>query len=204
MRRGSKSADDLDRQYSLEESYEPHDVGEAHVRARVSDVGLDAVQWGIDEREDEGNLIYDDKLDLRLLDDDSELRGLCEVKTKRNEDWFGVINVRHYRKYLDWALQTDVPTFIWMGYLDDSSDTTTVERQTCIPLEPWDAFVAVQNGAHLSYDAGDTRGYVEDHVEQSPQVDRVFKAPDGNRVIAFDEDAFVGWTRMMYLLGDAR
>lgn len=203
MRRGSREVDDLERQYSLQESYEPHDIGEAHVRERVADVGLDAVAWGIDERDDDGDrVLYDDKLDLRLLDDDDQLRGLCEIKTKRNEDWFGVINVRHYRKYLDWAVQTDVPTFIWMGFVDESGEATSVERQTCIPVDPWEGFVDVQNGRHPDFDAGDTREYVEAYVEMSPQVDRVFTAPDGNRVLVFEESEYVGWPTMMYRLGD--
>jgi len=200
VRRGSKDVDDLDRENSLRENYAIHDIGEAHFRARIRDAGIVPEAWGIDKRDDDGEkVLYDDKLDLRLRDEDGDLAGLAEIKTKTNEDWFGIINRRHYRKYVEKAYEIGVPTYIWMGYVEedpDDFDQPVVQRQACIEIEPWEEFVDVMEGNHPHFDAGAADEYLKRNALKSPIVDYAFRAPDGNVVVEFDEESFCDWSEM--------
>lgn len=212
MERGSRSASDLNRPdwNSLEENYEAHDIGELHVKRHFEHMGFRVENWGIDKRHDDGALVYDDKMDLKIYgrepssverdyltrfndddDDDedgggvidvvgdcTELAGVIEVKTKRNEDWYGVINARHLRKYVTHAESFDVPAVVYMAFIDEDYDgrgSSAIVRDTFIPLQPCD-------------DAA-----FDDDVTVHPQVTRSFQAPDGNQVVKLDVDTGVGW-----------
>lgn len=60
--------DDLDRPdwNDLKSNYSKHDVGEAYLIGRMHQIGLQVEHWGIDERENDDHLIFDNKMDLRL------------------------------------------------------------------------------------------------------------------------------------------
>jgi hypothetical protein len=68
MERTSTDPDELQREdwNSLLNNYDKHDVGEAYFTGRMHQIGLHTEHWGIDMRHDDGNLIKDDKMDLRL------------------------------------------------------------------------------------------------------------------------------------------
>jgi len=51
---------------SLLNNYDKHDWGEAHLKGRIKQRGLQIEDWGIDQRHDDGGLIFDNKMDLRL------------------------------------------------------------------------------------------------------------------------------------------
>jgi len=60
--------DDLDRPdwNSLKANYDKHDVGEAYFIGRVHQMGLEVEHWGIDMRNEDDSLVFDNKMDLRL------------------------------------------------------------------------------------------------------------------------------------------
>jgi hypothetical protein len=60
--------DDLDRPdwNSLKSNYDKHDIGEAYFKGRVEQMGLTVEHWGIDMRNEDDSLVFDNKMDLRL------------------------------------------------------------------------------------------------------------------------------------------
>lgn len=64
----SLDPDDLNRPEwnSLLNNYSKHDIGEAYFKARIEQIGLHVENWGIDKRHEDENLIFDNKMDLRL------------------------------------------------------------------------------------------------------------------------------------------
>lgn len=209
MRRDTTTtADDLDRPdgNSLEANYSLHDVAQEHVVTHVEDMGLEVEEWGIDERGDDGDegLIFDDKCDLKILESEDCLVALTEIKTKSSENWFGIINLRHYKHYLALRNEFDKPVYIYMALLDDDtdddnylfdSDSASIVRDAWIPLHQWHDYTeAIDDGA-------DPTSYVRENIEYAPQVERTFSAPDGNQVVKLDPDTYVGWTEFAYDLG---
>lgn len=51
---------------SLLNNYSKHDIGEAYFKGRVEGIGMHVEHWGIDKRHEDENLIFDNKMDLRL------------------------------------------------------------------------------------------------------------------------------------------
>lgn len=215
MERSARTADDLQRPAwnSLEHNYDVHDVGEAFVRQHCLERGLDVEAWGINKREDDGGLIFDDKMDLQLYGSvDPEhvrgdtplgsraLAGIVEVKTKRSADWYGVINARHLRKYLSIRHAFDVPTYIYMAHVDEDGEHNTIERDTFIPLVPWDEYQAVLDGEHPGYEAatGGDEQFLMDHIEGYELVEYVWRAPDGNKVVTLDVDVGLDWPQFTH------
>lgn len=68
MERTDLDPDDLNRPdwNSLKKNYNKHDIGEAYFVGRMHQIGLQAEHWGIDMRDDDDGLIFDNKMDLRL------------------------------------------------------------------------------------------------------------------------------------------
>lgn len=67
MRSSTLDPDDLDRPdwNSLKANYSKHDVGEAYLKGRLEQMGLHVEHWGIDMRDHDDHLIFDNKMDLR-------------------------------------------------------------------------------------------------------------------------------------------
>jgi hypothetical protein len=68
MERTDLDPDALDRPdwNSLKANYDIHDIGEAYFVGRMHQIGLQVEHWGIDMRDDDDGLIFDNKMDLRL------------------------------------------------------------------------------------------------------------------------------------------
>ena len=216
MERSTRTADDLQRPAwnSLEHNYDVHDVGEAFVRQHCSERGLDVEAWGIDKRDDDGGLIFDDKMDLQLYGsvdlehvrasikppESRALAASVEVKTKRSANWYGTINARHLRKYLTIRHAFDVPTYIYMAHVDEGGEHNTIERDTFIPLVSWDEYQAVLDGDHPGYDAatGGDKQFLTDHIGGYELVEYVWRAPDGNKVVTLDVDVGLNWPQFTH------
>ena len=191
--------------HTFESGYEIHDVAEAHIRQHIDDMGLYSEQWGINRREDK-SVLGDDKLDLKvynqppsILDLDVGLCGLLEIKSKRNEDWFGIINRSHFATYLERTHEIGVPAYIYMCLVDD--DKETILRDTLIPIQEWDEYADVKAGEFDYYGADEADKYLRENVERHPQVERAFQAPDGSIVIQLDVDSGINrmeWTKRMH------
>jgi len=199
-----RDASDLERPEwnSLEKNYDLHDIGEAFVRREADHLGLEAQEWGIDRRHDDDGLIYDKKMDLEItVPEAGAVKAIVEVKTKRNTDWYGTINRRHFRHYLDVTHERDVPVFIYMTLVDDGSDergavdaqSAEITRDTFIPIARWREFQRVLDGEYEYYRPEAADQFLVDQVDKHPQVEATWRAPDGNQVVDIDLDSGVGW-----------
>jgi len=210
----SLDPDDLDRPdwNSLLNNYSKHDIGEAYFKGRVEQIGLHVENWGIDQRDDDGDgLLYDDRLDFFVIDP-PRIEALLELKTKRNEDWMGVMNTRHFAKYLHRAWQYGVPTWTYMGLVDDDDEDTddteyvgdTIVEETFIPIDPdvWHEYCDVREGVHTRYEPDEHIDFVQANVTAHPHVDRQFEAPDGNMVVVLTDDCQVDWREFQYSIGE--
>lgn len=176
--------------HTFERGYELHDVAEAHITQFLQNMGLTVKSWGINRRED-NHVQGDDKMDLRLQDEDDHLLGQLEVKTKSNAEWFGVVNRDHFGHYLQWAHERDVPTHIYMSLLNDDEDS--IVRDTFIPVKRWDEYERQRNGAFDFYPKDEEWSFLMDQLGSHPQVEREFAAPDGGRVLKLDVNTGVTW-----------
>lgn len=123
--------------------------------------------------------------------DEDDLTGIIEIKTKRNEDWFGVINRRHFRKYLVHAHEFDVPTFVYMSLVDEERNTIT--RDTFVPIQQWDELTAVRNDEYDYYTSDDVDTFLVEQVDNHPQIESTWRAPDGNQVVTLDLSTGLAW-----------
>jgi hypothetical protein len=134
MERTDRSVDTLDRPdgNSLEENYSSHDIGERHAKALITYHGLHVENWGIDKREEDDTLIFDDKMDFRVWESDAKEKLVClmDVKSKNGKAWSGRYNERHHSKYYQWVEQYDVPVYVNFCILDGDD----VEESYLVPL----------------------------------------------------------------------
>lgn len=205
--------DDLNRPdwNSLLKNYDKHDIGEAYFQSRVEQIGLHVEHWGIDRRNHEDGLIFDNKMDLRLwepLDGQTEtptfwpqsnssttlvedglgeweLVGVVDVKTKSNDEWMGKFNLRHLVHYAEWSRQYDVPVFIFMTMVD--TDAQAVGEQSFLAPIPgdWDWHILKDHfdgKVDLSY------GGMKDNARTCSIVKRTFRAQDGNLVVNIKDE----------------
>ena len=198
MQRQKRSIDTLLRSdgNSLQEGYKLHDIGEAYFRGRMDEMGLHTEQWGIDMRDDDsGELIYDDKMDLRIWNDEGHIdcRGICDIKTKSSERWLGIFNERHLVKYTKWADLYDVPVFVFFTLVDKDANEVGSESFV-VPITPWDGYEKYvkhyqKSGPNANWYMDDTRTI----AEECPYVERTFGADDSNRVVVIEEDHYKDW-----------
>ena len=220
MQRTDRDPDTLNRPEGndLESNYEVHDIGQAHVKTHCEHMGFVVEEWGIDKRHESDSLIYDDKMDLKIHEHDQgdlpasgvdieranlNLVAFLEVKTKRNEDWFGVINRRHLRKYLTQAHKSDVPAVIYMSLVDDTDENegqASIVRDTFIPIQRWDELTKVMDGEYDYYPPEAADQFLIEQVDDYPLVESTWRAPDGNQVVTLDVDQGLDWTEFTNLI----
>jgi hypothetical protein len=58
------------------------------------------------------------------------------VKTKEKEEWFGRLNVRHLREYVNFTNEQSVPVFLWFALVD--TDDSTVHREAFVEVHDMD------------------------------------------------------------------
>lgn len=125
-------------------NYQAHDIAEEHVVSELEMRGLTVSEWGIDMRENDEALIYDDKMDMKVYDHHGELAAIVDVKSKRSDRWMGRYNLRHYRDYLEISQEYAVPVFVWMCKVD--KDDTAVEYDHIIPVDIVDTVFKARDG----------------------------------------------------------
>lgn len=239
-REESLNPEDLDRPdwNSLLNNYSKHDIGEAYLVGRLHQAGLVTEQWGIDMRHEDEDLIYDDKMDLRLweprdgqerppdADDDFtghiwaeqaidgdrklyetamaegldpdpsrlteqswRLKGVCDVKTKSNEDWMCALNVRHLAHYANWADRHSVPVFLFFTMVDPDAEEVGTNNAIVPVRTDWEHEMVAN---HFDTDGPEYSALKWDALKarttESSMVDRVSRAPDGNPVAWIADD----------------
>ena len=191
--------------HTFESAYDAHDIAERHVTTHLEHMGFVVEPWGIDMREDD-SVLGDDKMDLKVREqpsnppmDSGSLAGLMEVKTKRSEDWFGVVNRHHFRKYLARVHEHDVPGFIYMSLLDD--DEESIVRDTFIEVEPWE-YGDVLAGEYPFYEPSGATQFLRDNIDRHSLVERTFRAPDGQQVVMLDVETGIDWPALTGVLHD--
>ena len=117
-----------------------------------------------------------------------ELRGVADVKTKTNEDWFGVFNLRHLTHYAQWAeWYENVPVFIYFTMVDGEDKRVHAPNGLVEVPSEWD-FEALAD--HYNRDSSFSLSYEEltDHANRCPIVGRAFTAPDRNIVVSVADE----------------
>jgi hypothetical protein len=161
----------------LTESYEVHDVGYDFLVRRLTRHDLLVVDHGDDNRHVD-DVIYGDGPDLAVhqTGEDGglgELLAYIEIKTKESPEWFGRCNERHFKEYVNFANEVDVPVFIWFA-LVDSEDERLLR----------DGFVRVETRDQIEGDVIEVseRAVVFD-PEDTYEIDDGYKAVDGDDVV---------------------
>lgn len=196
----SRSADSLSRPEgnSLKENYSLHDVGSEHLVSLIDEWNEDQTHWeydildvGIDMRDEDEVLIYDDKMDYTVVDVDPsphedthryvELADI-DVKTKTSQKWMNVFNLRHYAHYVAQNNHTKYKdAYVFMCLLDDGE----VDEINVLPVEEND--MAIEYEAYFDPEKESTIESYGECVDDFEYVDSAFIAPDRNPVIRFDE-----------------
>lgn len=169
---------------SLLQNYDKHDIGEAYFIECAEALGFDVVEWGIDRRHHDDHLVFDDKMDLRLWDED-DMVALVDVKTKSNSDWMGKFNLRHLVHYSEHAVEHDAPAFVFMTMVDEEAEEVGQEYFVAPIPGDWDWRLLKDHfdgPVNLSY------GGIKDNARECPIIKRTFRAPDGNLVVTIDEE----------------
>lgn len=198
---------------SLQNNYDKHDVGEAYFTGRMHQIGLLTENWGIDMRDDdEGGLIFDDKMDLRLWEPDGDygeptfwpdhdlpesthveglreyhLRGVCDIKTKASQSWLGKFNLRHLAHYAYWADNYDVPVFLYFTLVDMENESVG-EKNIIVNVPAFENHYDYVR--HFDHDDGFSMPVMQHIIDDCPIVANTFRAPDGNPVVELDRDAY--------------
>ena len=95
---------------SLQDNYKHHDAAEDVFRSLLPE-WVTPLQLGIDRRDDESGLIFDNKLDFLLDGPGGQV--MVDLKSKQRSDWVRLLNERHYKKYLEAAEKHDCPAYIF-------------------------------------------------------------------------------------------
>jgi hypothetical protein len=111
MERGTRLPESLNRPEGndLKSNYESHDAAEEAFLSMLPS-SVEVYPIGIDERDDDGKLIYDDNPDLLVTTGDG---ALVDIKSKTSDQWMRFLNERHYWKYRDKAAEHDVPAYVF-------------------------------------------------------------------------------------------
>jgi len=107
---------------SLQDNYKHHDTAEDVFRSLLPE-WVTPLTLGIDRRDEESGLIFDNKLDFLLDGPGGQV--MVDVKAKTADKWMRFLNERHYEKYCDAAEEHDCPAYAWFFC------TSTEESQLC-------------------------------------------------------------------------
>lgn len=164
------------RDRSLEEAYESHDVATEILTSRLEAQGFYCEDHGDDARHVD-EIFYGDGPDQAVYENavaarnDDEPLFYVEIKSKEDPEWFGRCNLRHFREYVQFARDSDVPVFIWFAYLD--SATNQLHR---------DAFIEVRDTDQISEDGVDISGtevvFAEEDIHEANEDLRYVEGED--------------------------
>jgi hypothetical protein len=152
------------RENTLAENYTKHDIAEQWVTGKLKRHGFTVEKLGIDKRHDmdaESSVCPD----LRVSSN-GNLCGYIEPKSKSVEypQWFGRLNYRHFKEYLNFIENEDVPLLLYFAIVDEDGMEPKVLRED---------FIAVYSMDQI----------VETMVPQS----------NPNKVVQLDEDDYRSW-----------
>lgn len=225
------------RDRTLEEAYEVHDIGYDILVARLESHGFIVEDHGDDERDIDGVYlgegpdlaIYDCGDDYRenrsgvgsqyiecktgrFVPETEALELVCyiEIKTKEDPEWFGRCNLRHFREYVNFSNDVDVPVFIWFAYID--SDAGVLHRENFVEVEDTDQIegdVVDVSDDTVVFDKGDVdvvnneglRAVEGDDIINIESSDIIVDhIPDvwGNQVIELNDDDFRSWPHFLH------
>lgn len=121
MKREDRDPDNLCRPEGndLQSNYELHDVGEVWFKKQMGLRGYAVEDWGIDMRDEDEDLIYDDKMDFKVFDTDGNLVAIVDAKTKQNPRWLGIYNERHHEHYCEIDAAHDCTVLVAMFLLSE-------------------------------------------------------------------------------------
>lgn len=201
------------RDRSLEEAYEVHDIGMGIFTGRLQSHGLDYQEHGDDARHAD-QVFFADGPDLAILND-GEVVGYVEIKVKEKAEWVGRCNLRHFREYVNFAQEVDVPVFLWFALVEGGDG----------PLKR-DAFVRVEDTDQIDGEvvdvSDDTLVFCMDDVRElgggGERDLRVIDGSDlvsvnrrdavvdsipnvhGNDVIELNDDDFRSWPHFLHVI----
>ena len=193
------------RDRSLEEAYEPHDVGYDILETRLSQHGFTVVEHGDDKRHVD-RIVFGEGPDMALYDtdntDEADPIAYIEIKTKEAEQWFGRCNRRHFNEYVNFANEIDVPVFIWFALVDadkgiclrdgffevedtDQIDGRAVETDTTLVVDREDIESISSNSQQdlVQFTASDIV-----NLSRGDQIDDSIPEVHGNEVVCLNED----------------
>lgn len=115
------------RDRSLEDAYEVHDEAQDMLEQRVEEGPYQTVQHG-DEAPEAEEIYFGDGPDIAVYPqgqdpENTDPLAYVEVKSKEWRDgdgaeWFCRCNRRHWNHYVNFAKQTDVPTYVYFALMD--------------------------------------------------------------------------------------
>lgn len=177
------------RDQSLESAYQTHDIGQDLLEARLEAHGFTIEQHGTDNREAD-EVVYGFGPDIAVHSSNDEGPvAYIELKTKTDEEWFGRCNLRHYREYVNFSNEVDVPVFVWFALVDDSYSESSGQ-----PSSSEDGEVDEANG-FIHRDA-----FVE--VEDTDQIDSDLYDVSTEEVVFYEEDVEEADDGLMVVDGD--
>jgi len=161
----------------LEEAYKTHDMAESILVSMFETHGYYCEQHGDDARHAD-EVFYGDGPDQAIYRGNACVpaeQPLCyvEVKAKTDPEWFGRCNLRHFREYVQFARDTDVPVFIWFALIDEDDDQ--LHR---------DAFIEVEDTGQISEDSVDiTDTEVVFDIEDMQQANEELHYVEGSDIV---------------------
>jgi|AKVG01.1.fsa_nt_gi hypothetical protein len=203
------------RDRSFLEAYEVHDVGQELLERRLEAHGFDVEQHGDDKRHAD-DVYYGEGPDLKVLDD-GETVAYVEVKTKEAVEWFGRLNLRHFREYVNFANEVSVPVFIWFSLVDE--ETSTVHREGFIEVEDTDQIdgdVVDVGGTEIVFHSEDARELDDEDdvyviqggdivgVRNDQTVVDYIPSVHGNEVVELNDDDFRSFPYFLHRIDETR
>jgi len=188
------------RDRSLAEAYQPHDVAEEILTQRLERHGFDVIQHG-DEARHADQILFGEGPDKEITYN-GETVAFIEVKSKEQAEWFGRCNLRHFKEYVNFSNEVDVPVMIWFGLVD--AEDNICKRSGFFEVEDTDQIDGDAQSVeteyafyesdleHVSETNGETVLKVShsDIINISPgdQIVETIPAVHGNEVVCLDEN----------------
>lgn len=171
----------------LVDAYETHDVGYEILVQKLETHGFHVVDHGDDARHAD-DVFYGDGPDLAVYEGydehEEEPHGLVayiEIKCKEIAEWFGRCNHRHFKEYVNFSNEVDVPVFIWFALV--GSERNLLERQ---------AFFEVEGTSQIDGRVVDiTESEVVFYAEDTYEVDDGLLAVDAEDLVGVQRDKTV-------------
>lgn len=213
--------DDLDRPdwNSLLNNYSKHDIGEAYFVGRAEEMGMHVQHWGIDRRHEDENLIFDNKMDIKLWQPHDGQEPPLDWPDDDTEFIETTFDLGFEKERRAWSLRAlvDVKTKAnedWMGKFNlrhlahytmhaaeyqapafvymtmVDVDAQSVGRSNIIAPIPTDWNWELLVDYYHD-DADLSYGEIKDIARESNLVKSTFRAPDGNLVISMNDRRYI-------------